>query len=108
HSNRPAETVAPLAKALKRDVNVGYANDDFSKLVEELYTDPKYDGKTVLICWHHGNLPEFAEALGATNVPAKWKDAACDRVWLWTFDEKGKPRPLAKRHQALLPGDEKD
>src|SRR4051812_29855732 len=48
HSNRPAETVAPLARALKLEVNAGYANDDYAALAEELYTNPRYEGKTVL------------------------------------------------------------
>src|SRR5215218_6807327 len=94
HSNRSAETVAPLARALKLEVNTGYANDDYAALAEELYTNPKYAGKTVLICWHHGNLPELAAALGAGGVPDKWKDAVFDRVWVVTFDEKGKAKPL--------------
>jgi hypothetical protein len=57
HSNRPVETVTPLAKALKLEVDATYANDDYPNLVEKLYTTPKYEGKTVLICWHHGTLP---------------------------------------------------
>lgn len=108
HSNRPVETVAPLAKVLKRDVNAAYADDDYPKLAEELSTKPTYAGKTVLVCWHHGNLPELAAALGATDVPQKWKDGAFDRVWVVTFDDAGKARPLVKRHQALLPGDGRD
>src|SRR5262245_45266907 len=32
HSNRPVETVMPLAKALKLEVNAEYANDDYSAL----------------------------------------------------------------------------
>jgi hypothetical protein len=108
HSNRPVETVTPLAKALKLEVDAGYANDDYPALAEELYTDPKYQGKTVLICWHHGTLPEFAAVLGATGVPDRWKDAVFDRVWVVTFDEKGKAKPLARRAQALLPGDAKE
>jgi hypothetical protein len=108
HSRRPVETVAPLAKALKLEVNAGYANDDYPKLAEELSTNPKYEGKTVLICWHHGTIPELATALGATGVPDKWKDSVFDRVWVVTFDEKGKARPLTKRAQALLPGDGKE
>ena len=108
HSNRPAETVTPLAKALKLNVNAQYANDDYPNLAEELYTNPKYEGKTVLICWHHGTMPEFAAMLGATGVPDKWKDAVFDRVWVVSFDDKGKAAPLTKRPQALMPGDGKE
>ena len=108
HSDRPAETVAPLARALKLEVSAGYANDDYRKLAEELFTNPKYDGKVVLVCWHHGHLPDLAAALGAAGVPDKWKDAAFDRVWVVAFDDKGKAKPLVRRTQALMPGDARE
>ncbi len=102
-SNRSAETVAPLAKKLKLDPDTRYANDDYPKLAAELFSNKKYEGKTVLICWHHGNLPELAGELRAESVPDKWKDSVFDRVWVVTYEQgKGK---LTKRPQALLPGD---
>lgn len=106
HSNRPVETVTPLAKMLNLDINAKFEDDEYPKLAAELFTNPKYEGKTVLICWHHGKLPELASALGATDVPDKWKDSVFDRVWVVTF-ENGKAK-LSKRHQELLPGDSKE
>lgn len=107
HSNRSAETIAPLARALKQTVNVEFSNDQYGKLARELFANPKYAGKTVLICWHHGTLPELAARLSATDVPDKWKDPVFDRVWMVTFDEMNRGKPLMKRPQALMPGDEK-
>jgi hypothetical protein len=98
----------PLAKKLKLDINSKYADNEFPKLVEELYSDRKYDGKTVLICWHHGTIPELAGKLGATRVPDKFKGSVFDQVWVVTFDERGKAKPLVVRSQALMPGDEKN
>lgn len=108
NSNRPVATVTPLAKALKLEINARFANDDFTKLAEEVYTNPKYEGKTVLICWHHGNIPELATVLGATGVPDRWKDKVFDRVWVVTFGEKGKNTPLVIRPQSLMPEDAKE
>ena len=108
HSNRPVETVTPLAKALKLEIDSRFVNDDYTKLTEEVYTKPKYEGKTVLICWHHGNIPELATVLGATGVPDKWKDHVFDRVWVLTFGPKGENTPLVIRHQALMPGEGKE
>ena len=105
HSDRPVETVTPLAKALKLGVDSRYANDDYPRLAKGLLLNPRYAGKTVLVCWHQGNLPELATALGATGVPHGWKDDVFDRVWVVTFDETGKAMPLVKRLQALMPGD---
>jgi hypothetical protein len=107
-SNRPVETVTPLAKKLKLDFNVEYQTDEFPKLVEELFTNPKYNGKTVMISWRHGSIPKLVAKLGVTNAPEKWGDDVYDEVWVVTFDEKGKARPLVVRRQALLPGDRKE
>lgn len=103
HSNRPVETVVPLAKKLKLDIDARFANDDYPALVKALFSDPKYVGKVVLICWHHGNIPELAEDLRAGSVPDKWKDSVFDRVWVITYNAgKG---ALTRRPQLLLPGD---
>ncbi|MBP3955769.1 histidine phosphatase family protein [Gemmata sp. G18] len=102
-SDRPVETVAPLAKKLKLDIDSRYANDDYAKLATEMLSNPKYEGKTVLICWHHGNIPELAGSLKVGDVPDKWKDSVFDRAWVVTY-EGGKGR-LTKRPQTLLPGD---
>ena len=104
-SNRPVETVTPLAKKLKLDINSKYADDEFPKIVEELYSNPKYEGKSVLVCWHHEMIPELASKLGATDVPDKFKGSMFDQVWIVTFDQKGKAKPLVIRQQALVPGD---
>lgn len=104
-SNRPVETVTPLARALGLEIDSRFVNDDYTKLGEEVYTKPKYEGKTILICWHHGNIPELARVLGATGVPDRWKDPVFDRVWVVTFGPKGENTPLVVRPQALMPGD---
>jgi broad specificity phosphatase PhoE len=74
HSVRPIETVTPLSHKIGASIDSTIADQDFSVLAQEVLTDSKYDGKLVLICWHHGNLPEFAFALGASGagVPNPW------------------------------------
>lgn len=108
HSDRPAETVAPLATALGLEVDARYAGDDLTGLAGEVYTNPRYAGKTVLICWHHGAIPELAAVLGATGVPHKWRDDVFDRVWVVSFGPRGENTPLVQRPQALMPGDAKE
>jgi broad specificity phosphatase PhoE len=104
NSKRPGETVAHLAKKLGLTVNAAYADEDFAKLAKELLSDPKYAGKTVLVCWHHGTIPELAKKLGAADAPTHWKDAVFDRVWRVDYDKKGKAR-FRDLPQLLLPGD---
>jgi phosphohistidine phosphatase SixA len=88
NSNRPVETITPLSKVLHEEIEAKYGDKEYDQLAHELLTDPKYAGKTVLIAWHHGNLPELAEALGAKDAPDKWDDDVFNRVWEITY-EKG-------------------
>jgi phosphohistidine phosphatase SixA len=105
-SHRPRETVTPLAKKLDLKINDSYGNDDFAKLAKELFSDPKYAGKTVLICWHHGTMPELAAKLKATGAPKHLKDTVFDRVWQIDYSSKGKTT-FHDLPQRLLAGDSK-
>jgi broad specificity phosphatase PhoE len=106
NSNRPVETLTPLAKALNLDLNDRYKDEEFDRLATELLTNPRYAGKIVLVCWHHGKIPELAQGLKAPDVPEKWNDRVFDRVWVITYKD-GKAK-LGNRPQALMPQDEKD
>ncbi len=103
HSHRSVRTVKPLAASLGLKLRSDVVNDDYPKLVEEL-AGPTYAGKVVLVCWHHGNLPALARALGAAGVPNKWKDEVFDRVWQLDFAADGSVT-RRDRPQRLLPGD---
>jgi broad specificity phosphatase PhoE len=113
-SQRPVETVTPLALTLKLSVNSQYRNQAMDdppdpkkkaqrELAEELLSG-KYAGKTVLICWHHGTIPELARLLGAADCPKKWKAPVFDRVWQINYDERGQAS-FSDLPQQLLPGD---
>ncbi len=101
-SNRPIETVEPLAHALGLPIDNRFRDDDFRILARDLLTDERYDGKAVLVCWHHGKLPKLARALGAKRVPA-WPDDQFDHVWM--IDRKGGSTRFEDVHQKLLDGD---
>jgi phosphohistidine phosphatase SixA len=74
HSNRPIETVEPLSKKIGVPISDIFADEDFAALAHKLLTDKKYDQKFILICWHHGRIPDLAFALGASRdaVPNPW------------------------------------
>lgn len=119
-SNRPIETVTPLAKKLKLTIGDKYTSkvtaaspDDKDKtakvpgmneLRDELFGDAKYAGKTVLISWRHSTIPELAKTLKATSAPTTWPDDVFDRVWQITYDDKGNATFL-DRPMRLLAGD---
>jgi hypothetical protein len=116
HSNRPVETVTPLSKVLG-DVQIHdkHKDADFQGVVDAIFGDDKHAGKVVLICWHHGSIPDLASAVAAkarnadrlkTQVPGKWEGAVFDRVWRFTFDDKNQAT-FANDPQRLLFGDSK-
>jgi hypothetical protein len=96
--------VAPLAKSLELKINDDYANEDFARLARELFGNPRYAGKTVLICWHHGRIPALAASLKAAEAPRHWKDAVYDRVWQIDYSKTGKAT-FHNLPQQLLAGD---
>ncbi len=115
HSNRPVETVQPLAKALgDLPVHAEHADDDFQPVVDLLFNE-KHAGKTALVCWHHGQMRNLAEAVAAKAKNAdqvqkkiqKWDDEVYDRVWHFTFTEQGQAT-YANEPQRLLFKDSPD
>ena len=120
-SHRPVETVTPLAMKLKLPINETYESKlpdappaggkdkadsapGMLALRDKLFSDPKYLGKTILVAWRHGSIPELAKTLKASKSPAKWEDEVFDRVWQITYDDQGHATFL-DRPQRLLPGD---
>jgi broad specificity phosphatase PhoE len=117
-SHRPVDTLKPLAAKLDLPLDSSFRNnfrkltkaekqsggEGFRELDKEILRNKRYRGKTVLVCWHHGTIPELARRLKAKRVPGKWKGSVFDRVWQISYDEKGKTT-FADLPQRLLPGD---
>ena len=106
NSKRPIETVTPLSIALNLPINDGFTDKDadITKMANAVLNDLAFAGKIVLICWHHGKIPDVAKALGVSKPP-KWDGKVFDRVWQITFP-KGKAS-LQDLPQMLLYGDSK-
>jgi hypothetical protein len=104
HSNRPIETIQPLSQALREKINHDYVDLETGPIAKQILSG-KYAGKVVLICWHHGEIPHLAEALGVTDAPHKWDPNVFDQVWeiRWMG---GQPHIHIVDEQ-LLPGDSK-
>lgn len=108
-SQRPNLTVAPLAKAMGIPVNTRYRNKEIDELADELRATQQ--GRNVLICWHHGEIPDLLRALGTkpkTLLPdGEWPSQVFDWVIQLKFDHDGRliheeTRRISER---LLPGD---
>jgi hypothetical protein len=75
-SERPYKTVVPLSETTGVPIQDTIANGDFAKEADHVLTHPKYAGKFVVICWHHGKIPGLAKALGAPagTYPNPWDE----------------------------------
>ena len=108
HSNRPVETITPLKSALRLSddhFDDTHPDDQYSAVASGILTEPKYAGKVVLICWHHGKIPALAATLGIAPEPSPWPDAVFDLVWQITWP--GGQVRLTVHRQMLLYGDSK-
>ncbi len=100
-SRRSVETVTPLAHELKLDVQTCHRGGN-TEMIKEILAKPEYDGKVVLICWSHKEIPGLATALGVANPPV-WLGQVFDRLWIIKLkDGKATLQDLPQR---LLFGD---
>jgi broad specificity phosphatase PhoE len=109
HSHRPRLTVQHFAKAANLPIDNRFANKQPVDLAAELRAN--YQGKVILICWHHGQIPALLRALGAapeTLLPnGKWPRDVYDWVIMVSFDENGHLISGSTKRitERLLPGD---
>ena len=101
-SNRPVETVTPLAQFLKLPIQHDFDERATGPLAAEVLGG-KYAGKAVLICWHHGQIPALAAALGVADAPAAWNAQVFNQIWKITYS--GGQAKLTTLSEGLLPGD---
>jgi len=119
-SSRPVETITPLAQALQFfyddptfGINSYYNNDPNDQnqglpaLKNHILNNPEiYGGQVVLICWHHGTIPQLTELFGvpASDLPwTSWPADVFDLVFLIYWVD-GQPN-FAIDCQQLLYGD---
>ncbi|MEI8107711.1 MAG: flagellar basal body-associated protein FliL [Verrucomicrobiota bacterium] len=108
-SQRSNLTIAPLANAMGIPVNTRYSNKEIDELANELRATQQ--GKNLLVCWHHGQIPDLLRALGAkpkTLLPnGEWPSQVFDWVIQLKFDHEGRVIHEETRRisEHLLPGD---
>ena len=109
-SVRSIQTVTPLARAIRVDIDTSFTRGQTNKIVRAIMEDPAYDGRMVLVCWQHTNLVEIAQNLAAYNnsprltIPLVWPDETFDRAWILDL-KNGKVTAFKALPQRLLPGD---
>jgi len=98
NSARERLTLEPLSHAIGIPLDLRFSNKDIPVLAHALTSESH--GKSVLIAWHHGTLPQMIEVLGGdphTVLPdGYWPDDAFNYVVVLRYDHEGK----------LIPGSE--
>jgi broad specificity phosphatase PhoE len=108
-SHRPRLTVEPFANVANLPIDSRFGNKQPADLAAELRAN--YEGKVVLVCWHHGQIPALLRALGAAPemlLPnGKWPKDVYDWVVMVSFDENGRliPEGTKRISEHLLEGD---
>jgi hypothetical protein len=98
-SQRPRLTLEPLSRAMNLPIERPFADDEVEKLAKSLrHGDP---GRTVLIAWHHGQLPKLISELGgdpALILPdGQWPAGVYDWVVVLRYDSNGQVMSDASR-----------
>jgi hypothetical protein len=108
-SHRPRLTLEPLSKAVGLSVNVRFKDKEFQKLADDIKSGQP--SRNILICWHHGEIPRLAQALGAepgSLLPGgKWPGEIFGWVLQLRYDANGRliPGETKRIEERLLPGD---
>jgi len=102
NSNRPIETITPLAQLLHERIDDDYQDIEAGPLAKQVLGG-KYAGKVVVICWHHGEIPNVAKALGVADAPKKWDPDVFDQIWKIEYVDGHAQMSVLQEH--LLPGD---
>lgn len=92
-----------MARELGLVIDDSHAEKDDARLAAALL-GKSYDGKVVLICWRHGQIPALASALKARDAPSKWPDERFDLIWRLDYGAAGAPK-FHILPQLLLYGD---
>ena len=69
-----------------------FEDEQFQKLADEIRAESH--GKQILICWHHGEIPQLLQSLGADPgqlIPkGKWPEAVYNWVIQLRYDSDGR------------------
>ena len=100
-SHRPVLTLTPLSQATDLAIDSQYKDNDYAKLADALQSTDH--GRGIVICWHHGNIPNLLRALGADPYEllpeGKWPDDQYGWLIQLRYDQQG----LLKSSQLIVP-----
>lgn len=98
-SIRSIETMQPLAAALGKAVQHDIEDKDFEDLISEVFSNPQYRGRMIVICWHHRKLPDIAALLGGQpgTYPDPWSEDLYNVIVDFRYDPNKAGQPTVTR-----------
>lgn len=103
-SVRSIQTLEPLARALKIQLQEQFHANQYAELAQYVKENPALNGKVVIIAWPHEYIPSLVHALGVNPEPPKWSGMTFDRYWVITYQPDGSAN-FQDLPQRLLFGD---
>jgi hypothetical protein len=105
-SQRPLQTITPLAARLGLAPNLDYTKGDESALVQDVLAQ----SGNVLISWQHKAIPAMAKLIVASaprppSIPLSWPEDRYDLVWVLTAPAAAGRWSFSQVPQLLLAGD---
>jgi len=108
HSERPKETITPLAERLGKKVHDSYLKYQYQEMINHIFGDDTYTDSKIAIAWQHTDIESIATAFGTLKVPTtKWPGDCFDLVWKLTLNAD-KSYTLEQFPQLLMYGDSDD
>lgn len=103
-SERPEETVTPLAQLLDIFATKKFVTTDLKDQLQPLIGDVMSSEGIVLVSWQHEFIPKMVGLLpNAPAVPQKWPGNRFDMVWVFDANESG--WTFSQVPQMVLAGD---
>jgi hypothetical protein len=102
-SQRPIETITPLAEKLRIEIHSDYARFEFASMVDHAF---RRRG-VVLICWQREYIPQIAALiLGQLDAaPETWPEDRFDLIWVFDLNRSATKYKFRQVPQKLLSGD---
>ena len=90
-SHRPRLTIQPTSRSLGLPVDSRFKDKQFQELANEIRS--RRHGNAILIVWHHGEIPQLIQALGADPdllfPKGKWPEGVFNQVVELRYDSDG-------------------
>jgi hypothetical protein len=102
-SVRSQETLGPTGEVIGHSVVTLCYAENYAALANSILTNRRYRGRTIVICWSHEYLADFAAALRVNPKPSMWNSKTYDRAYVIKYSA-GRAK-LSTIPQKLLPGD---